>query len=104
MHNREKLEIFETAAQKAMFRMRLKNILVLLSPSASSRLSHSFFCPAMRVVALDRRGQKIYDRVIRGWGIFKLPPAQMVLEMDPDMDYRRWLPDILSEAFSGSPG
>jgi len=83
-----------------MFKTALRDILVFLLPSTKSRLLHTFFCPPLRIVALDDRGQSVFDRVIAGWKIVKVPPCRIILEMNPDQDYLRYLPAILSEAFS----
>lgn len=85
----------------AMFKKALKDILVFPFPVSAPRKFHTFFCPPLRIVALDDRGHSVFDKIIEKWQIVKLPPCRIVLEMAPTMDYRRRLPDILSEVFAG---
>lgn len=84
-----------------MFRRALKETLVFLLPEGSARLWHTFFCPPVRIVALDKRGQCVYDETVTDWRFVRLPGCRIVLEMNPGVNYRRYLPDILSAAYSG---
>lgn len=83
-----------------MFKLSLRDILVFLLPETSSRVLHTFFCPPLRIVGLDDRGQTVFDQIVSEWRLVKTPPCRIILEMNPRVDYRRYLPEILSEAFA----
>src|SRR5688572_29732389 len=75
-----------------------EEILVFVYPVSTRRVYSTFFCPALRIVAIDVEKQTaIFDKVVEPSRFVVLPPARLVLEMDPGVDYADVLPDILAE-------
>lgn len=101
---REGFRVLASSWQVAMFQIQLRDIAVYLFRKTSRRTIHTLFCPPLRIVALDDRGQSVFDRVVEYWTILKLPACRIILEMNPGVDYHQQLPSILSEAFSGGMG
>jgi hypothetical protein len=84
----------------AQFRKNLDgDIFVFHYHHAATRLFHTLWCPPIRVVVLNIDNadyQVLYDQVIQPWNFVHLPAGKLVLEMDPDIDYRDVLPEILA--------
>ncbi len=79
----------------AMFRASLRDdLLAFIYPFPAERCFHTFFCPPLRMVALDARGEVVCDRVIPPGKLVLLPESRLVLEMDADMDYTASLPQL----------
>lgn len=73
-------------------------ILAFLYPVAARRVSSTFFCPALRIVAIDEKRQvAVFDQVVPSSRFVVLPAARLVLEMEPGVDYSDLLPDILAQ-------
>ncbi len=84
-------------AAGAMFSQDLKDdILVFVYPQALARTFHTFFCPPLRMIALDDSGQALYDEIIQPGKLVQLPACRLVVETAPNVDYRPFLDDILS--------
>ncbi len=80
-----------------------EEILVFVYPVSTRRVYSTFFCPALRIVAIDVEKQTaIFDKVVEPSRFVVLPPARLVLEMDPGVDYTDVLPDILAEMGEGT--
>jgi hypothetical protein len=93
-----RLEVLTTAIQQArgaMFRRLPEDVVLAFPyPAPSRRLFHTFFCPPLRIVALDEGGQPIYDRVITAWQFVQLPPTRLILEMHPRANHSALLEEI----------
>lgn len=73
-------------------------ILAFVYPVAARRVSSTFFCPALRIVAIDeKKGSAVFDQVVQPSRFVVLPATCLVLEMDPTVDYLDMLPEILAE-------
>jgi hypothetical protein len=87
-----------------MFRSRLgENIFVFIYPSKTRRLFQTFFCPPLRIVALGKENsfsaKIVFDNSVRPWRFVSLPPADLIVEMAPDMQMDEGLiAEILSAA------
>jgi hypothetical protein len=87
-------------ATGAMFEKNLQEmILVFVYPTPAPHLFHTFFCPNLRVVALNDKGQFLFDKVIPPNRFVRLPACTVVVESAPDVDIRPYLESILSTAF-----
>jgi hypothetical protein len=86
-------------AQGALHRASLGDeILAFAYPVASRRIYSTFFCPQLRIVAVDEKKRAaIFDEVVQPSSFVTLPPTRLVLEMDPGVDYTDLLPDLLSK-------
>ena len=83
----------------AMLMRDLKeDVLAFIYPSSAARTFHTFFCPPLRIVALDMTGQVLFDEVISKWRFVKLPACQYVIETGPQVNYRPYIPTILKVA------
>lgn len=83
----------------AMLMRDLKeDVLAFIYPSTAVRTFHTFFCPPLRIVALDMTGTALFDEVITKWRFVKLPACQYVIETGPKVDYRPYIPTILKVA------
>ena len=72
----------------AMFTGTLQdNMLVFLYPTASQHAFHTFFCPPLRMIALDQDDQVIFNQVIQPNKFVRLPKSRLILECAPDMEY-----------------
>ena len=72
-------------------------ILAFVYPIPAPRLYFTHFCPPLRIVAIDVSKRKaVYDQVIKPFSFVCLPNTQLVLEMDPGVDYRDDLENILA--------
>ena len=86
-------------SQGAMFTKSLReDLLVFLYPQASSHTYHTFFCPPLRIIALDQDGQALFDQVIGPNRFVRLPKSKIILECAPDMEYRPYVELILTKA------
>jgi len=73
-------------------------ILVYVYAVSARRIFSTFFCPTLRIVALDsQKNTAIFDRVVLPSRFAVLPATRLVLEMDPGIDYAEVLPEILSK-------
>lgn len=73
-----------------MFRRDLgKKIFVFIYPSKARRLFQTFFCPPLRIVALakssERNAKILFEKVVPPWRFVSLPPADLIVEMTPNM-------------------
>jgi len=83
----------------AMLMRDLKeDVLAFIYPSSAMRTFHTFFCPPMRIVALDVTGQVLFDEVISKWRFVKLPACKYVIETGPQVNYQPYIPTILKVA------
>jgi len=84
----------------AQFRRSLgKEILVFQYLHPARRLFHTMWCPPLRIVVLDIDDvsqEVLFDEVVQPWHFVNLPAGKVILEMDPDDDYKDILPEILS--------
>ncbi len=81
----------------AMFSASIKeDLLVFLYPSSAPRTFHTWFCPPLRMVALDEAGQVLFDQVIQPGRFIHLPKCRMVLECDPKTEFKSYVETILS--------
>jgi|SaaInlLV_10m_DNA_2_1039722.scaffolds.fasta_scaffold02528_2 hypothetical protein len=85
-----------------MFRPRLeKNVFVFIYPSKARRLFQTFFCPPLRIVALARGDEQdveiVFEKIAPPCHFVSLPPADLIVEMAPDMQMNEGLvAEILS--------
>ena len=82
-----------------MFRPRLgENIFVFIYPSKARRLFQTFFCPSMRMVALEKMGEQqaknVFEKVVPPWRFVSLPAADLIVEMAPEMQMDK---DLVAE-------
>src|SRR5689334_24719638 len=86
-------------AQGTMQRSSLgEEILAFVYPVSTQRIYSTFLCPALRIVAIDtEKSTAVFDKVVEPSRFVVLPPARLVLEMDPGIDYADVLADILDE-------
>jgi hypothetical protein len=69
-----------------MFKRNLgETVLVFAYPHAAPRLFHTFCCPPLRVIALEREGETVFDQVIPRGRFVRLPATQIVIETDPNL-------------------
>lgn len=84
----------------AQFKASLgQEIFVFHYPHPAKRLFHTMWCPPLRIVVLniDNVSQEVlFDQIVQPWRFVNLPAGRIVLEMDPDDDYKDILPEILS--------
>jgi hypothetical protein len=86
-------------ASGAMFsKPLLEDIMVFVYPISAPRLFHTFFCPPLRIVALDKTGEPLFDEVVQPNRFVRLPACTYVLETDPQVQYQPYLEDILKDA------
>jgi hypothetical protein len=82
----------------AQFRKSLDGeVLVFRYPHPAQHLFHTMWCPPLRIVVLASDyvdAPVLFDQVIKPWSFVSLPAGKLVLEMDPDTDYRIVLPEI----------
>jgi len=73
-------------------------ILAFVYPVRTRRVYSTFLCPALRIVAIEPETRAaIYDQVVQPSRFVILPPARLVLQMDPGVDYVDVLPIILKK-------
>ena len=81
----------------AMFSKDLnEEILVFFYPHSAKRTFHTYFCPPIKIVALDEDGQVVFEQVVSDWRLVRLPACKIVIETGPKVDYRPFLDAILS--------
>jgi len=94
------LHFLVTSEQRAVGAIFSKNlnedILAFVYPRDAARTFHTFFCPALRIIALDADGQVLFDKVISKWRFVMLPACRYVIETDPRVDYRPYVDTIVS--------
>jgi hypothetical protein len=78
-----------------------QDLLVFVYPEAAPRLFHTFFCPTLRVIALDDNGKFLFDQIIQPNRFVRLPTCKVVLETDPIVDVQPYLESILSVVARG---
>jgi len=87
----------EQRATGAMFMESLNDtVLAFIYPSDGARTFHTFFCPPMRIIALNAEGQVVFDEVIVKWKWVRLPVCRYVIETGPKVEYRPFMNTILS--------
>lgn len=83
-------------ASGAMFLPPLKDeLLVFVYPSPAPRLFHTFFCPPLRIIALDEDGRFLFNQVAPANRFVRLPACRIVLETDPVVKIEPYLESIL---------
>ena len=85
-----------------MFRRSFgENIFVFIYPKKTRRLFQTFFCPRMRIVALEKAGHQkaeiVFEKVISSWQFVPLPPADLIVEMAMDTQVNE---DLIAEILS----
>jgi hypothetical protein len=78
-----------------------QDLLVFVYPEPAPRLFHTFFCPTLRVIALDDDGKFLFDQVIQPNRFVRLPACKVVLETDPIVDVQPYLESIVSVVAHG---
>jgi hypothetical protein len=79
----------------AMFQRHLgETVLLFAYPHPAPRLFHTFFCPPLRIIALDDDGESLFDQVTSPGQFVKLPACRLVVEADPGCNLT---PAFLSE-------
>jgi hypothetical protein len=80
-----------------MFTSNLNDeILVFFYPHSTPRTFHTFFCPPIKIIALDEEGGVISEEVVTKWRFVHLPACKFVIETGPKVDYRPYMETILS--------
>ena len=86
-------------ASGAMFCKDLKeDLLVVGYHPEVPRPCHTFFCPPMKIVALNAEGDVLFDQVIERHGLVHLPACRYVLETGPKTEYQPFMNTILAIA------
>lgn len=68
----------------AMFRHSLgDDVLVFAYPFDAKRLFHTFFCPPLRMIALDGQKRVVFDQVVLPHRFVLLPSCRYIIECDP---------------------
>ena len=68
----------------AMFHRHLDDLLLLFAyPHPAPRLFHTFFCPPVRIIALDEKGAPLFDQVASPGKLVPLPASRLIIEVDP---------------------
>ena len=85
-----------------MFRRRLgEKVFVFIYPTKARRLFQTFFCPPLRIVALEKMGDQqakiVFEKVVQPWQFVPLPSADLIVEMAPDMQMDE---DLIAEILS----
>lgn len=92
------LRILDTAIQRsigAMFRKSLgEDVLVFVYDGNLPRLFHTFFCPPLRIIALDADEKPVFDDVVLPFRFVLLPSCRYIIECDPQAN----LAAVLGEA------
>lgn len=83
----------------AMFQKSIhEDLLVFLYPARATHLFHTFFCPPLRMVALEDQGDVLFDQVIQPGRFVRLPACKIVLECGPKTEFKPYVETILSVA------
>jgi len=81
----------------AMFRKRLgETVLLFAYPHPAPRLFHTFFCPSLRIIALDNAGEICFDQVKQSGRLVRLPASRLIIEADPDQEFPPEFPQDLA--------
>lgn len=95
-----RLQFLVTSWQRswgAMFSKDLQeDVLAFVYPDEAPRTFHTFFCPTLRIVALDADGQILFDEVVSTWRLVKLPACRYVIETNPKTNLKTYMDTILS--------
>ncbi len=82
----------------AQFRKNLNGeILIFRYPYRSPRMFHPMWCPPLKIVVLESDSidaKVLFDKVVEPWRFVSLLAGELVLEMDPDTDYKNVLPEV----------
>lgn len=71
----------------AMFHRHLGDTVLLFTyPHPAPRLFHTYFCPSLRIIALDDDGETLFDQVVSPGQFVSLPACRLIVEADPDHD------------------
>ncbi len=71
----------------AMFSRPLGDtVLIFIYPFPERHIFHTAFCPPLRIMALDERGQVVYNQVKRPFSFAFLPSTRLIIEADPSTD------------------
>jgi len=85
----------------AMFHRHLGDTLFLFAyPHPAPRLFHTFFCPPLRIIALDDAGQTLFDQAVSPGQFVRLPACRWIVEVDPE---HKLPPAFLRELALGEP-
>ncbi|MBI5841695.1 MAG: hypothetical protein HZB19_16510 [Chloroflexi bacterium] len=98
--NNMQLHFLLTSEQRAMgaifFENMNENILAFVYPTDAARTFHTFFCPPLRIIALNAAGETLFDQVIPPWKFVRLPACRYVIETGPKVAYHPYVNTILS--------
>ena len=71
----------------AMFHRHLGDTVLLFAyHHPAPRLFHTYFCPSLRIIALDDDGETLFDQVVSPGQFVKLPACRLIVEADPNHD------------------
>ena len=74
-------------ARGAMFRGKLdEKFLVFIYPHAAPRLFHTFFCSPLRIFAMNKQGEIVYDQVASPNRFIRIPVSCIIVESDSDVE------------------
>ncbi|WKZ52712.1 MAG: hypothetical protein QY329_08210 [Anaerolineales bacterium] len=97
-----RLHFLTDSVQRSLGAMLMRDlkedVLAFIYPSAVARTFHTFFCPPLRIVALNAQGEILFDEVITKWRFVKLPACQYVIETAPKVNYQPFIPTIIKVA------
>jgi hypothetical protein len=89
-----------TSEQRALGAMFTRNLndemLVFFYPESAPRTFHTFFCPPIKMIALDADGQVVFEEVVTKWRFVRLPTCKIVIETAPKVDTLPYMDTILS--------
>ena len=89
-----------TSSQRALGAMFSKDlndeILVFVYPHNAKRTFHTYFCPSIKITALDEDGQVVFEQVVSDWRLVRLPPCMFVIETAPQVNIQPYMESILS--------
>jgi len=69
----------------AMFHRPLGDTILLFTyPHPAARLFHTYFCPSLRIIALDEHGETLFDQVVSPGQFVRLPVCRLIVEADPE--------------------
>jgi len=97
-----RLHFLTDSVQRSLGAMLMRDlkedVLAFIYPSSAARTFHTFFCPPLRIVALNAQGEILFDEVITKWRFVKLPACQYVIETAPKVNYQPFIPTIIKVA------
>jgi len=89
-----------TSMQRALGAMLSSSLndemLVFFYPENAPRPFHTFFCPPIKMIALDADGQVVFEETVTKWRFVHLPACKIVIETGPVVEYRPYMDTILS--------